>query len=98
MSKKQAVVFGPALAVIRKGKGWNQSTLARRSGISEGLIANLEVGNRQPSRDTLVALAFALEVPVESIGLFLSGGDADALREQLPELVLFTRAELAAAA
>lgn len=95
VSKKQAVVFGPTLAALRKAKGHGQKALSAHSGVSEGLIANLETSNRQPSRATLEALARALDVPVEAIGVFLADDDDETLSVRLPELVVYTRRELA---
>lgn len=92
--KNEAVVFGPSLAAIRKSRNIPQRVLAARAQVSEGLLANLEAGHRQPSRSTLDALAVELGVPVEAIGLYIDA-DSDQLRDLLPDLVVATRAAAA---
>lgn len=96
-SRGQAVVFPRALATIRDLRGISQETLSKKSGVSEGLIANLETGRRQPSRETLVSLAKETSTPVESIGLFCRTPEqADLLDELLVDALAFTRELLAA--
>lgn len=68
---------GATLSTIRRLRGEKQQTLPRKTlGVSEGMLANLETNRRQPSEDTLRALAAALEVPVESLGRVLRDGEA----------------------
>jgi transcriptional regulator with XRE-family HTH domain len=61
-----------ALAVIRERSGLTQTALARASGVSQGRISELEMGDRhgrpldaRPS--TVKALADALDVPLMAI-------------------------------
>lgn len=61
-----------ALKDIREKKGWSQTTLAKRSTVSNQTISDIESGrNRRPAWDFVAKLAFALEcdpheiVPVE---------------------------------
>jgi len=52
------------LMVLRRRRDLSQKELAAKSGISYGLIAALEAGNRtNPTIRTIKALAVALQVP-----------------------------------
>jgi repressor LexA len=60
----------------RKELGWTQAELARRANINQGFLSGIEKGQRNPSPQTLNALAVALNVPQ---GVLLGGGiDHDA--------------------
>jgi transcriptional regulator with XRE-family HTH domain len=98
VSKRGAIVLGPALAAIRKGQKITQTTLARRSKVAEGTIAPIEAGRRQASRETIDALAKALKVPVESFALYVTPEVHDQLAELIPDLVQETRDEVASRA
>ena len=53
---------------LRKKKGWTQSELARRSGVKQGVLSDIESGKtKHPRCDTLAAIAAALEVPLEQL-------------------------------
>lgn len=55
-------VFEPSqIAAARKRLGLSQSELARRSGVSQSLIAKIEAGGLDPSFSRLKALSDALE-------------------------------------
>jgi SOS-response transcriptional repressor LexA len=47
----------------RKELGWTQAELARRANINQGFLSGIEKGQRNPSAQTLNALAVALNVP-----------------------------------
>lgn len=49
---------------LRKKNGLTQEQLAKRSGLSHGYLARLEIGMHDPSLNTLVKLAKALKVTV----------------------------------
>lgn len=67
---------GPTLAAIRSLRGEKQQTLPRKTPlVSEGFLANLETGRRQPSADALRELADALNVKVEALGRILAEGE-----------------------
>jgi transcriptional regulator with XRE-family HTH domain len=53
---------------LRERKGWSQSELARRAGISQGVLSDIESGRtKNPRSDTLAAIARALKVPIEKL-------------------------------
>lgn len=59
--------FGENLLRIRQARKLSQENLADRAGIHRTQISLLEGGRRQPLLETLVRLAGALDVPVETL-------------------------------
>lgn len=57
-------VIGQKIKLNREAKGLTQKQLARMSGLSSGLIAQLEAAKVQPSLKTIESLAGSLEVSV----------------------------------
>ncbi len=53
---------------LRQKKGWTQTELARRSGVKQGVLSDIENGKtKHPRIDTLAMIAKALGVPVEML-------------------------------
>jgi transcriptional regulator with XRE-family HTH domain len=52
---------------IREDRGLTQEQLAKRSGVSHGYLARLEIGMHDPSLSTLTNLAKALKVSVAEL-------------------------------
>ena len=51
---------------IMKGKGFNQTTLAKEIGISQSVLAELKRGNiKKPSFDLICKIAKALDVSLD---------------------------------
>jgi transcriptional regulator with XRE-family HTH domain len=63
--------FGKLLAHGRALRGYSQLKLAERAGVSARHISFLEIGRAQPSREMVVALARALEVPPQQRNAWL---------------------------
>jgi len=63
-----------ALRVIRERSGLSVSELARRSGVTQPHLSNIEGGRRGVSPAVVLALAEALSVPV--LALIAEGGHA----------------------
>lgn len=61
MADKDRGPLGEALKRLRGSTG--QRALATLSGVSESLIANIEIGDRNGSKDTIEKLAAALRLP-----------------------------------
>jgi transcriptional regulator with XRE-family HTH domain len=59
--------FGENLVQIRRARRLSQESLAERSGLHRTQISLVETGRRQPRIETVVRLAGALEVPIESL-------------------------------
>jgi transcriptional regulator with XRE-family HTH domain len=63
-------VFGINVANARSQRGISQTQLAallEETGVSQSYISQLEAGKRNPKLETIVALAIALNVPVEQL-------------------------------
>ncbi len=60
MSIREAV--GRNFASLRKAAGLTQEEVAERSGLSQQYISDLERGKRNPTVESLVALARAMRV------------------------------------
>ncbi len=61
------VSIGKRIKELRIAKGWNQSTLAERSGIEPSNISHIERAATKLSLPTLVSIANALEVSLDEI-------------------------------
>ena len=82
--------FAPQLRGWRRRRGWSQLELAGRAGISQRHLSFLELGRSAPSRDMVLKLASALDLPLrQHNGLLVSAGFAPVWREtnlDAPEL------------
>jgi putative transcriptional regulator len=65
-----ATLFGRRLKVLRKANKLNQAELAEKVGIETKYLSNIETGRRSPSFEKTVALAKALEVPMNALFSF----------------------------
>jgi transcriptional regulator with XRE-family HTH domain len=72
-----ALEIGPRLAAHRAQRGMKVSALARRVGVSASLISQIERGQSRPSVSTLLALAEALDVPVDAFFRDTGAGERD---------------------
>jgi transcriptional regulator with XRE-family HTH domain len=52
---------------LREHRGWTQTQLAKKVGLSLGYIARLEIGMHDPPLSTLAKLAKALKVTVAEL-------------------------------
>lgn len=52
---------------LREERGLTQEHVAKRSGVSHGYLARLEIGMHDPSLSTLAKLAKALKVTVSEL-------------------------------
>ena len=58
-------MIGPRIAALRRERGMSQADLAAAIRVSPSALGMYEQGRREPSADTLVALAKALEVTTD---------------------------------
>ena len=56
-----------AIRTIRELAGFSQAELARRTGISQGHISQIESGHKRPLPATLKKIAAAIGVPLGSL-------------------------------
>ncbi len=56
--------FGPLLAELRTARRWSQAKLADRAGLDPSSVSRFEAGTRGPKRDTVLAIADVLALPV----------------------------------
>lgn len=77
-----AIAFGPMLRSWRKGAQLSQQTLAEQAEVSTRHVSFLENGRATPSREMVLALANALELPLrERNALLTAAGFAAVYRE-----------------
>ena len=88
---RQPDMFGPMLRTWRRRRGASQLALALQSGVSQRHVSFLESGRARPSREMVVQLSTALDVPLrQRNAMLLAAGFAPAYRETnlaAPELL-----------
>lgn len=83
-----AEAVGQALAgnlrAARRERGWRLEDLAARSGVSRGMLQQIETGHTNPSVATLARICSALSIPIgrlveppAEIGYIATAGDAE---------------------
>ncbi|KAA0222322.1 MAG: helix-turn-helix domain-containing protein [Planctomycetota bacterium] len=88
IARRSRETFGQRVRRLRRRNRWTQAEFARRAGINQGFLSQIERDRKSPSAQTLDAMAVALGVPQ---GVLLgSGEDHDAPQPlQTKELPLF---------
>ena len=81
-------MFGARMATLRRAAGISQAQLAERLGVSPSAIGMYEQGRREPSLDTLVAIADVLGV---SLDLLIRGKPDNERDEKLISDLLLQR-------
>lgn len=90
-------MLGRVVKTERERRGWSQSELARRSGVTQGHIAQIESGKRQqPNQDTVERLAAAFGTSLAELyqRAYASPSD-EAPPLELAQAAAFTDQELA---
>jgi transcriptional regulator with XRE-family HTH domain len=68
--KEMPTVVGDRIQREREARGWDQSELAKRAGMSSQRLSAIETGvSRRPRADAVVAVAKALGLPAEELWL-----------------------------
>jgi DNA-binding XRE family transcriptional regulator len=70
--ERRALERGERVAVARRRAGFSQEALAEQIGVGRQTIARLELGTQTPSVDTALAIAKAVDEPVE---VLFGGGE-----------------------
>jgi transcriptional regulator with XRE-family HTH domain len=80
--------LGERIARLRRGKGWSQRELGRRSGSTASSISKYERGTYQPGADAVIRFSAALGVSSDYLltGRFESPRHDYRLRERLEAL------------
>ncbi len=75
-SKLACMRIGERIALLREAKGWNQSELATRAGVTPSAINQIESGlTKRPSIETLFRIADALNTSARELAGFHGGVD-----------------------
>ena len=83
--------LGLRISQLIHEKGWTQSQLANKVGISQNHVSRLEKNKMTPRRGTLESLADALEVrleDLESLALVPDKNIGDRLAQEDPDLAI----------
>ncbi|QYC45176.1 HTH-type transcriptional regulator SinR [Nonomuraea coxensis DSM 45129] len=72
--------IGSRLRRLREARGISLSALARSAGIGKATLSGLELGTRNPTLETLYAVAGALGVPLTALVLEAGAPAAEAVR------------------
>ncbi|GAB3897846.1 hypothetical protein GCM10027612_54880 [Microbispora bryophytorum subsp. camponoti] len=74
--------IGRRLRGLREARGLSLSELARRAGVGKATVSGLEHGTRNPTLETMYAIAAALSVPMSALTLDpgAPAGDASPVR------------------
>lgn len=78
-------MLGARIAALRKEAGLSQAQLAKQLGISPSAMGMYEQGRREPSMDTLVAMARVFQVSTDYL---LTGAPAEREEARLDEMLL----------
>jgi len=78
--------IGKTIRLCRNKKGWTQAELSKRTGITVPHLSMLENDQRDPSMDSMKALANAFDLPLNVL-IFLASEPEDliGLSEELKE-------------
>lgn len=87
-----SMTWGMKLRELRKEKGWTQTDLASRTGISQPTIADYERDKKQPTFPRIQAIAKAFGVGVDAFSI--PPTSEEALEEILSRLDKLDRADL----
>jgi XRE family transcriptional regulator, regulator of sulfur utilization len=63
-TERLAATVGARITAYRKERGWSLSSLAARAGIGKATLSEIEAGTRNPTLETLYAIAAQLGLPL----------------------------------
>ena len=78
-------MLGERICMLRRGRGWSQSELAARLGISPSAVGMYEQGRREPSLAGAVELSRVFGISVDCLltGMPLTAEDGTAMNQAL---------------
>ena len=65
--KKVKETFGQRLAKIRKAKGYTQTELSKKIGLTQGLVSDYELDKLRPYHEMIIRFAIALDVSSDEL-------------------------------
>ena len=65
--KKGKETFGQRLAAIRKAKGYTQTELSKKIGLTQGLISDYELDKLRPYHEMIIRFAIVLDVSSDEL-------------------------------
>lgn len=84
---------GRVLSLLRQKAGVTQTELAKSAGISRSMIAQLEIGERKPSRKVLKAICAAMNVSEDDERQLLLAYQYSPIGETPEQIEAFLRAD-----
>lgn len=81
-SHETAAAFGSVLRELRKRQLLSQEKLAFEAGLDRTYISLLEVGQRSPSLDTMLALSRALQITLANLASQVEGRLEDSIDDR----------------
>lgn len=85
-------MLGIRIAILRIAKGWSQTELARRIGVSASTVGMYEQGRREPSLGLLVRLAKELGATTDYLLMGETPDSDPSVAHELPSLTVRTEA------
>lgn len=67
MAQARRVIFGDRLRAARDAAGLTQDALAQQLGLTRAQVSRMEMGNRGPSFDSLIAIRQLLGISLEDL-------------------------------
>ena len=85
IAESERSAFPRLLRALRERRGLNQARLARLVALSPSMLNMLESGDRRPTRDQIVRLVAALDLPAaDADDLLAAGGHLPAAYDAVP--------------
>lgn len=84
---------GKLLAKIRQAKGLTQTELAKRASVSRSMVAQLEIGERSPSRKLITGLIKAMDASEEDESQLLLAYEYKPSGQTPEQIAAFLRAD-----
>ena len=84
--KKVKETFGQRLAKIRKAKGYTQTELSKKIGLTQGLVSDYELDKLRPYHEMIIRFAIALDVSSDQLLALKEYKNNDNGRKPAPKL------------
>lgn len=88
MSNSLSKNFGEKLKILRKSSGLTQRKFAKKVGLTQEAISQLESGKRMPARDTLNKIAIGLNLSIDELLENKSNGFNNSKKEAAIQILI----------